>query len=732
MAATIRRRLIFPFTRQRDSTECGTTCLAMIFRYYGLSNVQASLRQLAQVGQTGTDLYTLSEIAERFGFRSEGFQLAFESLREISMPCIAHVDGNHFVVLRRADDQHVWIADPGYGKERLTREEFERRWSGVVLTVEPTEEAFRSSELEELLQTQRQRKRAVLKAFYLSLLKPFRAVLLEVLAATGLLHLLGLALPLFTQVIIDEVLITKSQTLLLAILAGMVAILLTQVLLTYVRNVLITQFKVRFELDFFSNFFDHFIRLSQSYFDGFRREDFINRFHENLKLRKILSPAILQSLVDVVFIVVSLAVLFMYEVRLAAVAAGFVLFFVVATIIYSPKLRFLEEKIFYENLKTMGAFLDSLLGMQSIKLLGIEDLKFRQWKRRYTRALNKVLDAEQTQIMLQSMLRGAFFAGQVAVYWIGAFMAFEGALSIGQYFAFVTIFTAIMVSVDSVAVLWFLVTELSVTFTRLNDVFLQEPEQASHTAASWPENGATLRLERVSFSYAGSADEPVLRDINLEISPGERVALVGRNGSGKSTLVKLLVRLYDNYRGRIVAGAVDIRDIPLDVLRERVVMVPQDVYLFTGTIKENILYGNPEASMPAVVQAARLADLHDHVRELFLGYNHMVGEGGGNLSGGLRLKVALARLFLRQMDVLILDESSSVLDVEAERRILENVRNHYPDTTIITIAHRLQTVRSADRILVLDRGRLVEEGPHEELLRQEGLYHRFVHSYVGV
>ena len=269
-------------------TECGTTCLSMIFKYYGLYNVQTLLRDLGHVSREGTDLYTLSELAQLFGCNADGYELSYESLSKLPFPAIAHYDGNHFVVILKVTDDHILLADPAYGKDKLTREEFEAKWNGVAMTVEPTLAVFKNPDVMELVEAQQEKEKNVLKNFYLSLLYPFKPVIAEILVASFILQILVLALPFFTQVILDQVLVHRDRRLLFAILVGMILIVLTQVMLIYVRNILLTQFKVRFELDFFSKFFQHLIRLKQSYFDAHKREDFIHRFQENLKIRDFL------------------------------------------------------------------------------------------------------------------------------------------------------------------------------------------------------------------------------------------------------------------------------------------------------------------------------------------------------------------------------------------------------------------------------------------------------------
>lgn len=731
MGFKLRGKRAFPFIRQRDMTECGSTCLAMIFKYYGLYNIQSTLRSMAGVGKAGASLLTLSEIAENFGFKTSGYRLSFNQLSTIKLPCIAHYAGTHFVVVYKAGQDRVWVANPAYGKDTLGRAEFTAKWNGIVLTLEPTEKVFKNQDLEELVKEQKGSEKSILKRYYLSVLYPLKRMIFEILAISFILQILGLALPFFTQSVIDKVLVYQDKRLLLVILLGMLGIFFTQVVFTYVRNILIAQFKVNFELDFFSNFFNHFIHLKQSYFDAYKREDFINRFQENLRIRRMLSPALLQPFIDFIFIFNFVIVLFFYHTLLASIALGFILLLLLITVLNTPKLRRLEDKIFYDNMETLGRFMDTLLGIQTVKLLGIERLKLWEWKNLYTKSLNRVLITERTYARLQSTLRGIYLLSQISVYWIGAHMAFRGDLSIGQYIAFTGIFTAIMVSLNSIFTLWSMLTELSISYSRLNDVFMNEPEKVDWLRQRTDVGPLEkVELKGLSFRYNEHADDYALKEINLTLAAGEHVALVGRNGSGKTTLVKLLTKLYSNYEGKILINGVELRSIYPQHLRKIIAMIPQDVYLFTGTIKENILYGNPDASMEEVIKAARMADIHNFIQGLYLGYNHKINQESSTLSGGQRLKIAFARLFLSNPDLIILDEASSALDLETEAIIMNNLKNHFAGKTIISIAHRLHTVKNSDRIIVLDRGSIIEEGDHTSLVEHDGLYHQFIRTYL--
>jgi ABC-type bacteriocin/lantibiotic exporter with double-glycine peptidase domain len=723
----------FPFIQQRDAAECGSTCLAMIFKYHGLYNIQSTLRDLSAVTREGTSMLALSNIAEAAGFTTAGYRINFDTLSRIPLPCIAHYEGRHFVVIYRASKDRVWIADPAYGKADFTRDAFDAKWNGIVLTLEPTSKVFKNRDLLELVASQKGKERLVSKRFYLSLLYPLKFVVGEVLLLSLFLQLLGLALPFFSQSIIDRVLVYQDKKLLLIITLGMLGICAAQLILAYTRNALLTQFKVRFELVFFTNFFDHFIRLKQSYFDNSRREDFITRFQQHLRFRRILSPGLIQPFIDLLFAFNFMLVLFLYNVPLATIVCVSVLLQTLISIAITPRLRRLESKIFHDDAETLRGFIDTMLGAQSVKLLRLEKIKLWEWSNIYRKSLNRVLEGELTYSRLQAVLKVLSLSSQVAVYWLGALMAFRGELSIGQYVAFIAIFTIITNALNNVFSLWSMLAELSVSYSKLNQVLMAEPE-CDVTFEQTPERGKCEKIEikDLSFRYSERSEAFVLKNLNLVMHKGDRIAVVGRNGSGKTTLAKILTQLYKDYEGSIFINDIELRDIHPQAWRAQVSMVPQQVYIFAGTIKENIALAKPNASMADIMEAARLADLHEFIGGLYLGYNHRISEDMFSLSGGQRLKIGFARLFLSNPDVIILDEASSALDVESESRVMLNLNRRFSDKIIISIAHRIHTIKDAHKILVLEDGALIEQGTHAALIEKRGVYHRFVSTYFTI
>jgi ATP-binding cassette subfamily B protein len=724
-------RKSFPFIQQTGMMECGPTCLAMIFKYYGYYNIQSLLAKLTEANTAGVNLYSMAEVAEQFGFQADAYEMEYENFKEIKMPCIAHYSGIHFIVVYHVTDKEVWVADPAYGKDKIKKADFLKKWNGITLAIEPTPAIFKNKDLEETVKEYRKHRKSLYKRFYQPVLDSLRKVIWQILLASAVLQALGLAIPFFTQTIVDNVLVNQNKKMLMVILMGMFAVFATQVILLYVRNILLVHARVHFELDFFSRFFKHFISLTQKYYDNNKREDFMARFQENITIRQLVNPSVIESVVDLLFVLFYVPILLFYNLKLGLVALGFVLLYALVTIYYTPKIRALAYKVFYRNLETLGGFLDTLLGMQSVKLLAIENFKFWEWKNKYKHTLNVVMEAEQQSAMLHSVQRSIYYVSQVGIFWIGAYMTFNNEITIGQYLAVTAIFIIVLNALNNLSMIWYNLTELSVSITRLNDVLVQEEENNSVLDLANNFQTFPLMVSNLQFRYNKSQEKAVLKDLNFSVREGEHIGIVGRNGSGKSTLVKMLVHFYSNYEGNIMFGKTDMRRINPTALRKKVFLFPQDIYVFNGTIKENIMYANLNADMEDVIRAAKLADLHDFVAAQYLGYNYKIGDYGANLSGGQQLKLGFARLFLSDPDLIILDEASSMLDVESEQKIMANIKSHFKNKTIISIAHRMQTLKNADRIWVVDEGQIAQEGTHEALMKHEdGLYFSFMRTYV--
>ena len=719
-----RRRVRFPFIEQYDEMTCGTTCIMMIAKYYGKYFSSARLRDLAHVDLSGSSLAGLASAAEQLGFSTRGMKLDYESLRSITLPCIVHWKGFHFVVVYRIDEKHVWVCDPALGHRKFAKAAFLDAWKGITLTLEPRVE----------FESQKEDKTSFKN--FIGFVLPYKAVLFEVLLASLLLNIFGLATPIFTQNIVDKVLVHQNTSMLNVMFIGMLIVAVFRILTQIVRQYLIVHTGMKIDLRMLVQFYKHLLALPLGYFKVRKIGDFISRFNENMKIRSFLTETALSIVLDAVLIVVYFLLMFAYSPKLTGLVFIFVPLFVLLTAVFTPVLKRLNIDAWTARTESHSHLIESIHGIETVKAMNIEYPTRWKWENKFIKSLNIDFKLLNAGLYFSSL---GDFVGTLSttfILWFGARTVMQGGMSVGELMAFMALVGSIMTPLNRIINVWDDIQETFVSMERLNDVFAAKTEFPETKDA---EAGIVLRkprgeiaFENVYFRFGGEDDPYILSNINLKISPGQRVAIVGRSGSGKTTLARLIPRLYDVTEGKILVDGHDIRTINLACLSRMVGFVLQENFLFNGTIRENISLGDPDETLEKVVEAAKLANAHDFISGLGLGYDSRVGESGLQLSGGQKQRVAIARVLYAKPRILIFDEATSSLDTESEAAIQKNLEEILKDKTAIIIAHRLSTVRNADRIVVLDNGEIVEQGNHDELMAQKGLYHYLNYQQLQV
>jgi len=717
------RRLLklFPWVAQHDQTDCAAACLAMITRFYGVPIGVARLRDLANVDRDGASLWSLSQAAEALGFHSRGLQLTYEGLMAIATPAIVHWEGFHYVVLYEARRRGVILGDPALGIRRLSVEEFRRGWTGRALELVPTP-ALRKAE-----------KARGSVARFASILRPHLSLVLEVFLASLLLNLFGLGLPLFTQVILDRVLVHGSVDLLDMLLAGMLAVAVFQAATTALRRLLLIHISTRADLRLVGDFLRHVMSLPLRFFDLRRVGDVLSRVSENEKIRAAMVGTIPGIVLDTCLALGYLVLLAYYNVRLTLVVCAVIPAFVLLMVAFTPPILRNRREHFAKHADQWSYLIESITGIGTVKAMSIESPVRWRWEGLFVESL--LLGQRGARLETAYSALGTFVSTVAATLflWFGAREVIANAMSVGQMVAFTALAANVVSPVLRLVDAWSQLQDVRNAVERLNDVFdARSDEPAGGTLLTLPRIEGHIRFEGVTFRYTPGQDAPTLSSLSFEIPAGATVAVVGRSGSGKSTLAKLILGLYSANKGRVYIDGHDIRNLARRALRRRMGVVPQEVFLFSGTIRDNIALGFPDCPFDRVVAAARLAGAHDFISEMGLGYETRVGERGMSLSGGQRQRIALARALLHDPDVLVLDEATSALDTESERAIQHNLAEAARGRTTIVIAHRLSTVQNASRILVLDRGTLVEEGTHAELLARGGLYAHLVGQQLSL
>jgi ATP-binding cassette, subfamily B, bacterial HlyB/CyaB len=629
-------------------------------------------------------------------------------------PWIAHWEGMHYVVVYQIKGDQVTFADPAIGRRTLTREEFQAHWTGFALLLEPTDHLAADVPKSSFKR-------------YFSALFSYRALITQIIFFSVLIQIFGLVTPLLTQVILDRVVVEKSLNTLNVFAIGLFLFNIWSIGLSSVRQYLLSFLSNRLDLTLISGFIRHTLTLPLKFFESRRVGDILTRVQENQKIQRFLIQQVVLAWLNFLTGFVYLGLMLYYNWRLTLLVLLLIPPIALLTLGATPLLRQISREVFKETTDQNSVLVEMMTGIGTIKSVASEqELRWR-WEDHLTRQMNTQFKGQKLGIKLQAMSGLIHAIGSTALLWYGATLVIQNQLTIGQFVAFNMMMGYVISPVVALANLWDELQDVLISVERLDDVFEAKPEATPDRALlSLPTLRGQVRFENVSFRYNEDEERNTLQNISFEARPGQMFAIVGRSGSGKTTLANLLEGLYLPNHGRVLIDGHDIRHVSQQSLRSQFGVVPQECFLFSGTILENITLYRSEYSLEQVVTVAKLAEAHRFIQTLPLGYNTKVGERGVCLSAGQRQRVAIARALLGDPRILILDEATSALDTESESRFQQNLlhmsQGAEPRTTFV-IAHRLSTIRSADQILVIDQGILIEQGTHAELIAAHGLYY---------
>jgi ATP-binding cassette, subfamily B, bacterial len=654
----------------------------------------------------------VAEAAEKLGFILRRLQVSWSELRSLSFPALLQwgespgKQGNWVVAYGVKGDRLI-IANPKSSDrtcESVSQSVAETAWDGQLWQVEVIQ----------------QQEKFNLNWFIPAVAK-YKGLLGEVLLASFTLQLLGLATPLITQVVIDKVMVQESLPTLDVMAIALLSVSLFEAALGILRLFIFTHTARRLDLSLSAQLFRHLMRLPLSYFEARRVGDTIARVQELEQIRQFLTGTALTVILDSIFAVVYLVLMFYYSVQLTGVALAVLPLFAILTIVSTPILRSWLNETFNRSADSQSFLVETVTGIHSVKAHAAEPVARDRWEGLFARFIRTGFKASTTSNISSNI--GDFLTNfsSLLILWFGAKLVIEQKLTIGQLVAFQMLSGRVTGPLLRLVQLWQNLQQVLLSVDRIGDILNVAPEAEAGTGLVLPALKGEVAFEQVFFRYRQNT-EPVLRGISFNVKPGQFVGIVGRSGSGKSTLSKLLQRLYQIESGRILIDGFDIKSADLASLRQQTGVVLQEDFLFNGSILENISLGNPDITAEEVVEAARLAVAHDFISELPYGYENNVGERGTALSGGQRQRIALARLFLCQAPILILDEATSALDSETEQQVLQNLQKVSSNRTVFLIAHRFAPLKRADLILVMERGVIVERGTHSQLLQEKGLY----------
>lgn len=557
--------------------------------------------------------------------------------------------------------------------------------------------------------------------FYARMLS-YKKIVGEILIASFVIQLFGLVTPLFTQVVLDKVLVHHSLSTLNVIAVAFGAVIIFEMLLSLSRNYIFAHTTSKIDARLGAMLFDHLIKLPMIYFENRKVGNIVARVRELDSIREFIANKSVTVLLDMLFSVVFVAMMLLYSVKLTLVALGFVT--VIATLYFfaTPRLRARLEDKFQMGARSNSYLVESITGISTVKSLAIEGSMQRLWEDFLAKYVKSSFELSNLSNILSGIANALSKLMTLAILYLGVGLVIENKLSVGQLIAFQMFAGQFSAPIMRLVGLWNEFQQALLSVDRLGDILNTPKEQENDNAITLSEIKGGVKFDNVSFKY--SPNSPiVLQNFSLEVKPNTSIGIVGRSGSGKSTLTRLLQRLYYANEGAIYIDGVDIRHMNPSWLRQNIGVVLQDSYLFSGSVKENIAYAYPSAPMDLILQASKIAGADEFISALPEGYDTLVGERGSSLSGGQKQRIAIARAILTNPRILIFDEATSALDYESEKIISNNLSSIKKNRTVFIVAHRLSTVKECNEIIVLDKGRLIERGDHESLMKQRGYYY---------
>jgi subfamily B ATP-binding cassette protein HlyB/CyaB len=692
--------------------DTGLMCLVIVSQFH---NIPASAEQLThEFGSTGStfDESRILLAARKLGLGAKLIKTSSERLDRTPMPVIAaDRNGCYFIIARRREGKFL-VHDPKSKRQDvLTADELESRWDGALILIRSRASNMGESSRFDF-------------TWFVPAIVKYRKLLGEILLVSFVLQVLSLVTPLFFQVIMDKVLVHHGLKTLDVVIIGLAGVMIFETCMSGLRSYISAHTASRIDVELGSKLFRHLITLPLAYFQVRRVGDSVARVRELENIRSFLTGNTITLILDILFSVVFLAAMLYYSGWLTLIVVISLPLYVLVSLVITPVLRIRLNDSFARGAENQAFLVETVTGIDTLKSMAVEPQAIRQWD---SQLAGYVSAGFRTQTLSTIANESVSLIGKlvtVATLWVGARLVIEGHLSVGQLIAFNMLAGRVAQPIIRLAQLWTNFQQTGVSVQRLGDILNTRTETAQTGRSPLPSISGRIEFDQVHFRYRPDGSE-VLRGINFSIAAGEVIGVVGRSGSGKSTLTRLVQRLYVPEHGRVLVDGMDLALADVSSLRRQIGVVLQDNMLFNRSIRDNIALIDTGVSLDVVIQAAKLAGAHEFILELPEGYDTVVGEHGASLSGGQRQRVAIARALMGNPRILIFDEATSALDYESERVVQQNMHAICKGRTVIIIAHRLSAVRDANRIVVVDRGQIVEEGTHAELLtHQAGHYSR--------
>ncbi|OPD23704.1 bacteriocin ABC transporter ATPase [Clostridium botulinum] len=704
--------------KQHDYKDCGCACLATICKTYGLKYPISKIREISGTDKDGTSALGLIKASEKLGFAAKGVRMNKDEdiYGNIPLPAIAHVVIDktmlHYVVIYKITEKEIIIADPAKGIVKYTPQEFFEIWTGILLIMTPTVKFEKGNKEKGLFQR------------FFKLIKPQRKLLINIFLASIIYTILGIIGAFYFKFILDDIIPNNLNKSLHMMSIGIIVLTLFKVLLGAFRTQLLIYLGQNMDIPLMLGYYEHVINLPMNFFGTREVGEIISRFNDATKIRDAISGATLTMMIDSLMVIIGGIFLYTSNNILFGITIVPIMLYIIIVWIFNKPLERVNRRVMEDNAKLTSYLVQSLNGVETIKAFNAEREVNLETEKRFISLIKSVFKSGFINNLHGSIKGSVKAIFGVVILWVGTHQVLKGVMSIGQLISFNALLAYFLDPIENIINLQPQLQTAVVAGERLGEILDLDLEKSIDEEKKIKAKSllGNIELKNVDFRYG--TRKLILKDINMNIKPGEKIALVGESGSGKTTLAKLLMNFYQCEKGEILINAYNIKDMNIETLRDKIAYISQETFLFNGTIKENLSLGNPYITYEEVIEACKRAQIHGFINSLPLRYNTLIEENGSNFSGGQKQRLSIARAILKKPEILIMDEATSSLDSITERAI-ENTMNEFSEgITTIIIAHRLSTIRRCNTIYVLDKGEIIERGSHDELINIKGRYYK--------
>ncbi len=711
--------------KQHDITDCGAACLATISRHYGLKIPISQIRDMACTNNQGTNVYGIIKAAENLGFTAKGVkgnQNAFFS--SFPLPAIAHVvtEKNllHYIVIYKITKKEIIVSDPAKGMVKYTPEEFFKNWTGILIVLVPSATFKKYNKNENTFSS------------FISLLKPQKKLILNIFLTSIIITIFGILTSFYFKVIVDSIVPNFLNRTLTIISVCVIVLYVVKILMEFFRNQLMLYLTQRIDIPLILGFYQHVLKLPMRFFDSHKVGEIVSRFIDASKIRDTISSATLTIMIDTVMAVVGGIVLYIQSPKLFTISLIMLLLYGIVVFLYNKPIKNINKKVMEENSQLTSFLVESISGIETIKSFNCEKKSEYKTETLFIKFLKSVFHNGFLSNSQQSITNAIAVIGGTIILWVGTLDVLSGNFTLGQLITFNALLIYFLDPIKNLINLQPLLQTAIVAANRLGEILDLSTEYVENKQAQIKDISLRLPIYISNLNFRYGSQQLVLKDINMSIPQGKKIALVGESGSGKTTLAKLLMHFHNLESGDIKFGNYSINDIDLHSLRDKISYVSQEVFLFNGSIIENLTLGDNSIPFEKVIDICKLTKADEFIEKLPLRYNTIIDENGSNLSGGQKQRIAIARALLKNPDILILDEATSNLDSITEKAISKTIDEVSNNITTIIIAHRLSTIKNCDTIYVLEDGKIIENGTHKDLINSNGAYYNLWKDQIDV